>query len=114
MGWIETSSGDTSSSSRSPKPAATSRLALRRSWIQASRTEPSNSRLIGIASMHMLIGSWLGVATAAKTKIRKIAIRCHLISRDAGSTPTRLSIDTSSGSSKAAPKTSSIDVTKLT
>ena len=54
----------------------------------------------------------LGVATAAKRKIKQMARRCARRNTWAGSTPARFAMTTRSGSSNAAPKITSMRVTK--
>ena len=64
-----------------------------------------------MAIAHIVNGSVDGVATAANRKIRKIAMRCDFFSTRADSAPARFAMTTSSGSSNAAPKITSISVT---
>ena len=64
-----------------------------------------------MAIAHIVNGSVLGVATAAKRKIRNTATRCDFFSTFAGNTPAKFAITTISGNSNAAPNTTSISVT---
>ncbi len=61
-----------------------------------------------MASSSMLIGSGLGVNTAANANTRKMIIRRHFLNRSCVSTPARFSSTNTSGSSKAMPKIMSI------
>src|SRR3954469_5158058 len=71
-------------------------------------TATQNNRHIGTASALIVKGSWLGVATAAKTKMPSTMPRHHDRSRRYESTPMKLSSTTTSGNSNDMPKTSSI------
>jgi hypothetical protein len=79
--------------------------------LKKAKTSDSSTRAThGIASSSMLIGSGLGVATAANRKTQKIIMRRHLANRACVSTPATFSMANASGSSKAMPKMVSMAV----
>src|SRR6202012_1668509 len=93
--------------SSSARAVSASRLALRLSCTRAIWMASSSSNVSASPSAVIENGSEPGVNTAANTNIAKIRPRRHDRSRSYVSTPTKLSITTSSGNSKLTPNTSS-------